>query len=155
MERGTDPELGEGVWGGSCLGAFAAKKVFGREEGLCSALRKHQRRSAGVSARESASSFGERDGVGGCWDGKKSCVLSGGWCWCGVFLRGLHCPLPTAARGPAGARSLRRMQVVELEPGCRAHPGGWRSLKASQRLRPNFANGSNFCSGPSSCSQTV
>ena len=130
---------------------------------LCSALCKHKQKCSVVRrGRNLIPDLGKEMDLGAArlaiW--MEKILLSVFWvvlAW--GFLRGLHCPLPTAAEGPAGSRSIRRMQVLELEPrpqpGRRARPGGWRRLKSSQRPRPNFANGSNFCSRPNSCSQTV
>lgn len=144
-------------------GAFAAKKVFLWQERLCSALCKHKRECSVVRrGRNLTLDLGKEMDLGAARVviGMEKFLLSVFWvvlAW--GFLRGLHCPLLTAAEGPAGSPSLRRMQVVELEPspqpGCRAHPGGWRCLKSSQCLRPNFVNGSNFCSSPNSRSQAV
>lgn len=110
--------------------------------------------------------FGERDGSGGCpgckWGGKNVVVYCLGVFW-GVFawgfLHGLRCPLVTAAEVLAGSQSPQQMQVAELalslQPGCSAHPAGWRCLKSSPCPCPNFANVGYFCSVPSSCSQTI
>lgn len=133
---------------------------MGRETLLSSALCKHKQKCSVVRwGRNLILDLGKEMDLGAARMEKKP-LLAVFWvvlAW--GFLRGLRCPLLTVAEGPGGSRSLRRMQVVELEPnpqpGCGAHPGGWRCLKSSQCLRPNFANGSNFCSSPNSHSQTV
>ena len=165
----SGPARAQGEFGKACTcvreGSVCCKEgvCMGREALLCSALCKHKRKCSVVRwGRNLILDVGKEMGLGAARlvIGMEKMLRSVFWvvlAW--GFLRGLHCPLLTAAEGPAGSRSLRRMQVVELEPspqpGCRAHPGGWRCLKSSQGLRPNFANGSNFCSRPNSCSQTV
>lgn len=138
MERGTDPELGEGVWGGLCSGALAAKKVFGREETLCSACVNTSEKAQGSVGGSLPLDLGKEMELGVLGWKKILCSV-----WWVVLARGFSVwpSLPSADSGAGAGRGAEPATDAGGGAGARMQSSSW----GVEKLESIPASASKFC----------